>query len=356
MSDITPAAPGGSQGASPNTQATLGYQRVREFLTSRWLIKSVFLAFFVLSCTQLFRFAAWARGTGPFVSRPEAPAGLLPVGHFTSFFAWIRGGGWDALLPAGLVIILGALATSLLFRRGFCGWICPVGTVWEGFAAVGRRVFGRDFRLPKWADVSGRVVRFALAGLVVLILMSVSVAEAVDFRTLPYMWVADLKILGIMIEPVYLIVVLVVGIASALIGPLWCRYLCPVGGMYCAVAALSPCAVVRDEDTCIQCGKCAKSCHAYCRPDRVRTVRDTECDGCMDCVKACPVDTCLEVKVAGRVRITPWVWPILVVGLWLAIYGGAKLSGNWDSTVPLDGFKAAINSGILQQRSVPQGQ
>jgi len=323
-------------------------------VTSRWFVKGAFFAFFVFTCVQLFRFAAWARGAGPYVHRPEAPAGLLPVGHFTSFFAWARGGGWDSYLPAGLVIILAAIAVSFLLRRGFCGWICPVGTVWEAFAALGRRLFGRNFHLPKWADIAGRVVRFVLAALVVLALMSVSLAEAVAFRTLPYMWTADLKILGIMIQPVYLIVVLLVGLVSALIGPLWCRYLCPVGGMYCAVAALSPSAVTRDESTCISCGRCAKACHAYCRPDTVRTVRDTECDGCMDCVKACPVEGCLEAKVLGRVRIAPWVWPLLVVAVWLAIYGAAKLSGNWDSSIPPEEFRAAIQSGVLEQSSMPK--
>jgi polyferredoxin len=352
--DITPAENNGASNASTDNPAAPDLRRIRDLVTGRWFVKSVFLVFFVFACVQLFRFAAWARGTGPFVSRPEAPAGLLPVGHFTSFFAWVRGGGWDMLLPAGLVIIIAAFATSLLFRRGFCGWICPVGTVWEAFAALGRRIFGRNFRLPRWADITGRVFRFLLAGLVVIGLMSVSIAEAVNFRTLPYMWVADLKILGLMLDPVYLIVVLLVGVVSALIGPVWCRYLCPVGGMYSAAATLSPCSVSRDEATCIQCGKCAKACHAFCHPDAVRTVRDTECDGCMDCVKVCPVDGCLDAKLVGRVRIAPWVWPLLVVGLWLAIYGVAKFSGNWDSTVPVDAFKATINSGILEQSSMPQ--
>jgi len=329
-------------------------RRVLDVVSGRWFVKTTYFVFFVVSCVQLFRFAAWARGTGPYTHRPEAPAGLLPVGHFTSFFAWIRGGGWDTLLPAGLVIILAALATSLLFRRGFCGWICPVGTVWEAFAAAGRRVLGRNYVVPRWADLAGRAVRFVLAALVVAFLMLVPLGEAVAFRSLLYMWVADLKILGIMIQPVYLLVVLIVGLVSAFIGPLWCRYLCPVGGIYCAAAMLSPCAVVRDEASCIQCGKCASSCHAFCRPDRVHTVRDTECDGCMDCVKACPVEGCLEARVAGRVRIAPWLWPLLVVALWLSIYGAAKVSGNWDSTVPLDGFKAAVNSGILEQRSTRQ--
>ena len=205
-------------------------------------------------------------------------------------------------------------------------------------------------------DITGRVVRFVLAAAVVAILLAVPLSEAVDFRTLPYMWTADIKILTIMISPIYLLIVFVVGVVSMLVGPIWCRYLCPVGGMYCAVSALSPSAVVRDEQTCIHCHRCTRSCHALIAPENVRVVRDTECDGCMDCVRVCPVDHCLEARVAGRVRIAPWVWPLLVVGLWLAVYGLAKSTGNWDSRVPIGEFKAAINSGVLEQSSMPRGQ
>lgn len=329
--------------------------RFRDVVTSRWFSKSAFLLFFVYACVQLFRFAAWARGEGPYVARPEAPAGLLPVGHFMSFFAWVRGGGWDTLLPAGLVIIIAAVSVSLLFRRGFCGWICPVGTVWEACAALGRKLLGgRNIRLPKWLDIAGRAFRFLLAAAVVGILVSVPIAEAVGFRSLPYMMVADLKTIGLMLTPVYLLVILLAGVISVLFGPVWCRYLCPVGGMYAAVAVASPCSVQRDSDVCIQCGRCATSCHAYCEPDKVRTVRNTECDGCMECVKACPVDDCLTARAFSRVRVAPWVWPVLVVGLWLAIYGIAAFTGNWKSPVAPEQFKTIINSGLLEQSSMPQ--
>ena len=132
--------------------------RVRDFLTSRWFIKTAFFVYFIFACVQLMRFAAWTRGTGPYVGRPEAPAGLLPVGHFTSFFGMVRGGGWDTLLPAGLVIIIGALAVSLLFKRGFCGWICPLGTLWEAFALGGRKLMGKNIRIPRWLDITGQGV------------------------------------------------------------------------------------------------------------------------------------------------------------------------------------------------------
>lgn len=324
-------------------------RRVRDLVTGRWFFKSAFLVFFVYSVVQLFRFAAWARGEGPFVPRPEAPAGILPIGHFTSFYGWLKGGGWDTLLPAGLVIIIGAVALSLLFKRGFCGWICPVGTVWEAFSALGRRLFGKNFVLPKWLDIAARSLRYVMAFGFMAFVGMVSVEEAVGFRSLPYMWVADLKILGMMIDPLYVLVVLFVGAVSMFIGPLWCRYLCPLGGLYSAIGVASPCTIERNAEACIQCRKCAKVCHAYVEPNKTTRVWAPECDGCMDCVKVCPVDDCLEAKAFGRIRIAPWVWPLLVVGIWLTIYAAAKLTGNWDSSIPPQAFQQVINSGLLEQ-------
>lgn len=331
------------------------WERVRDIVTSRWFVKAAFFLYFVYACVELMRFKAWAEGTGPYVHRPEVVAGLLPVGHFTSFFAWLRGGGWDTLLPAGLVIIIGALALSVLFKRGFCGYICPVGTVWEAFSALGRRLLGgRRLHVPRWLDLTGRTFRYVLTAATVAILLLVPLSEAVAFRQLPYMWVADMKILSIMLTPAYLAVVLFAGVLSMLFGPVWCRYLCPVGGMYSAVSVGSACTVRRDDERCTHCQRCSAVCHAFVEVDAKRVVRDTECDGCMDCVKACPVDGCLEAKAPGGVTIAPWVWPLLVVGVWLAIFGAAKLSGNWDTRVTPDQMRAAVQSGILERTSMPQ--
>lgn len=332
-----------------------GWHRVRDVVTGRWFVKSAFLAYFVFACVQLLRFYAWARSKGPYVGRPEVVGGILPVGHFTSFFAFLRGGGWDTLLPAGSVIIIGAFATSALFKRGFCGWICPVGTVWEGFSAAGRRLLkGRQIRLPKWMDLGGRGFRYLLTAVIVfMLLVVVSVQEAVDFRSLPYMWVADIKILTVMLNPTYLAVALFAGALSMLIGPVWCRYLCPLGGMYSAVGELSPCTVHRDAANCTHCSRCSNVCHAFVDVEKKAVVRDTECDGCMECVKVCPAQDCLEAKAPGGVRIAPWVWPLLVVGVWLAIFSAAKVSGNWDTRVTLEQFRQTVNSGVLDRASLP---
>lgn len=332
------------------------WKRVREFVTGRWFIKIAFLAYFVFACVQLMRFLAWLEGRGPLVGRPEIVAGLLPVGHFTSFFAMLRGGGWDTLLPAGLIIIVGALAASVLFKRGFCGWICPVGTVWEVFSAIGRRLLGeRRPRLPKWLDLIGRTVRWVIAAAAVFLLsVVVPLDQAVAFRALPYMWVADLKILGLMLTPTFGLVALVAAGLSVLFGPVWCRYLCPLGGLYSALSVASVCRVSRDAERCTHCHSCRAVCHASVDVEARQTVRDSECDGCMECVKACPSEGCLKAVAPGGVRIAAWVWPMLVVGLWLAIFSAAKLTGNWDTHVTADQFRSAVASGVLERSSMPR--
>ena len=320
-------------------------------VSPRALVRGAFFVYFVFACVQLFRFAAWARGEGPFVARPESPAGILPIGHYTSFFAWVRGGGWDTLLPAGLVIIIAALTLSLLFKRGFCGWICPVGSVWEASGWLGRRLMGHNLRLPRWLDLAARTLRYAIAAAFMAFLLLVPLSEAVGFRQLPYMWVADLKILGIMIQPVYLVVVALAVVVSMLFGSVWCRYLCPLGGLYGALGIASPCTVVRDEDLCIHCGKCTKVCHAFVDVERSGSVRHSECDGCIDCVRTCPAPGALTARVFGRLSF-PWiVWPIAVVGVWFAIYGVAVSTGHWRSTIPPEVFRQVINSGLLEQKT-----
>ena len=327
-------------------------ERIVRFLDSRWFIKSVFFVAFVWLSSRLLAFAAWARGEGPFVPRPEAVAGILPVGHFTSFFAWLKGGGWDTLLPAGLVIIIAALATSLLFKRGFCGWICPVGTAWEAAAALGRRLNGgRNIRMPRWLDIAGRALRYVIGIAFFAFVGLVSIEEAMGFRTIPYMWVADIKIIEGFLDPLYLLVIALVFVVSMLLGPLWCRYLCPLGALYSAIGVASPCAVTRDDVTCIDCGKCTRVCHASVDVQHAGTVRAAECDGCMDCVRVCPVDGCLEARAFGHLRIAPWAWPLLVAGLWFAIYLVAKLTGNWDTSIPADTFRQVIGSGLLEQQT-----
>lgn len=66
------------------------------------------------------------------------------------------------LLPAALL----ALAT-LLFGRFFCGWICPLGTLGEWSATLGRRLGIRRRELPEAVDRSLRALKYLVLAVVV---------------------------------------------------------------------------------------------------------------------------------------------------------------------------------------------
>jgi len=314
--------------------------RVLDRIGPRLLVRGAFFAYFVYVSVRLLMFRAWALGEGPFVSRPESVAGLLPIGSYMSFFLWLKTGFFDPVLPAGIVIIIGAIATSVLFKRGFCGWICPVGTVWEGAAWLGRKFLRRDnFRLPRWLDLTLRGLRYAIAAIFMVWLASVGVPEAMSFQTLPYYATVDAKMLLLFGAPIY---VAVIGLAFAsmmLLGNVWCRYLCPLGGVYGACGVASACTVVRDADVCIDCGKCAKACHSAVPVDTLRSVRAPECDGCQDYVRVCPAPGALTARAFGRFTFPWWVWPLAVVGLWLAIYFVALATGHWQTQLPVEAFR-----------------
>jgi hypothetical protein len=42
---------------------------------------------------------------------------------------------------------------------------------------------------------------------------------------------------------------------------------------------------------------------------------------------------------------------LLVVAAWLGIYGVAKATGNWDSTIPPRVYQKVITSGLLESRT-----
>lgn len=325
--------------------------RFVSFITHQWTIRTGFFLIFVGSIIRLLAFERWARGEGDFVSRPEAVAGLLPVGHYTSFFAWIKGAGFDYLLPAGLVIIIASITISFLFKRGFCAYVCPLGTVMEAPALLGRKLMGRNFRLPKWIDYAGRFLQVGIGLILIIWLASVSVQEALSFRQLPYMWIADIKIIHTLIEPIFLSLFLLAFAVSFLFSPLWCRYLCPLGGFYSAIGVFSPSVITRNAETCISCGKCDKACDAFCDPSEQIQVRDNTCDGCMECVKVCPVENCLEARLFGKIKIDHRVWSALVVLIWVFIIGAAMALGLWGSQIPPEVFKQIINSGIIESQT-----
>ena len=65
----------------------------------------------------------------------------------------------------------------------------------------------------------------------------------------------------------------------------FCRILCPLGAIYSLFAPVVLLGVRIDRDTCVDCGRCVRTCKMD-----VRQVGDRECIQCGECMKECNVD------------------------------------------------------------------
>jgi polyferredoxin len=285
----------------------------------------------------LYRFVLQIEGGRvPTFPKPLAPEGFLPIGSLMSFKLWVTTGHIDSVHPAGLMLMTAALALSLLLKKSFCGWICPVGTLSELFGSAGHRVAGRLLKLPRWLDVPLRSLKYALLGFFLwIILVKMPSAAIREWLQTDYWKIADLKMLGFFRHPTAVAtgVIGVLAVLSLVTRNFWCRYLCPYGALLGLLSMGAAVKIQRNEAHCIHCHRCTKNCPALLPVEKLTRVRSPECLGCLTCVSRCPAPGALDAALPGRRRVTPALYAALVAVIFWGIIATAQVTGHWEAGV-----------------------
>ena len=200
----------------------------------------------------------------------------------------------------GLFVAL--IVLTLLARKTFCGWACPVGALFEWEARLMRRLLRRpDFRGIR--RVPPRVDRFLKIGLrsvvVVLILGATWKTGELVFRGYdPYYIVFSAH--GHDVQT-WSYAVLGGLLALGLIMPMaWCKYLCPLGAVIWPLAITGRLRLARRDHHCTGCGACDRACPQDLAISATREVGSGECTLCLACTAACPTPQALELQWNGR--------------------------------------------------------
>jgi len=298
------------------------------------------------------QFYLWVRyyergGTGLYVPRPAGAEGWLPIAGLMNLKSFALTGQVPAIHPAAMFLFSAFLLMSILLKKAFCSWLCPVGTFSEILAAVGRRMFGRNLHLPKWADVSLRSLKYILLGFFVAVIGAMSAETLAGFMNTPYGLLADVKMLNFF-RDVSLTAAVVLGllvVLSMVVQGFWCRYLCPYGALMGLASLLSPVKIRRDAEACIDCGKCAKACPASLKVDRLVQIRSVECTACLECVAVCSAENALQFALPARKAPTPaqrWnrraLSPMAVACVIAYLFFGivlyARATNHWKTELP----------------------
>ncbi|MGE4273416.1 MAG: 4Fe-4S binding protein [Desulfitobacterium sp.] len=261
---------------------------------------------------------------------------LCPLGGLESLYTLLFMGSYIQKIYSGTVVILVlTVVLALLFRRSFCGLLCPFGALQELFARLGIKLFKKRRVVPQVIDRPLRYLKY-----IILVLM---VGMAWYYGTLwispydPYVAYGHITTIPEAIEedPKAIIGFILLGITvvgSLIYDRFFCKYLCPAGALYGILGKFSPTKVVRNESLCINCKKCNKVCPVNIDVEKAVKVTDAECISCNECVLACPKEGALEVKVAHKVS-HPLLTLAMVVGLFFGTVLVADATGNFQ-TIP----------------------
>lgn len=311
--------------------------------TLRWAAQGAYLLFFVLVGIEFHSFYRQIVSGGPVTAhRPPAVEGFLPISALVSLKRFLLTGRYDEVHPAGLTILVAAILSSLLARKVFCSWVCPVGGISRALEWVGKRTL---WRRQKRATIVNRRVDLLLSSLKYLLLAFFAWAilwkmdgDAIrQFVHTPYNYAADAKMLLFFtdISRTAGATLLLLVLLSIVFKHFWCRYLCPYGALLGLVSWISPQRVVRDEAACIDCRACTRACPVEIRVHRKPSVWTPECTGCMTCVASCPVEDCLTVTRKGKNSLSPYLIPLVGLATIYLLWGAARLTGHWHTSLPV---------------------
>lgn len=286
------------------------------------------------------------------VLRP-AVEGWLPIAGLMNLKYWLATGHVPACHPAAMFLLLSFLAIAFLFRKAFCSWLCPVGTLSEYLGRAGRQVFRRNLRLPRWLDLPLRSLKYLLLGFFVWAVANMSADTVEQFMRGPYGAIADVRMLNFFrdLGEIAVIVLSILVVASVLVQNFWCRYLCPYGALLGLASLLSPLRIRRSSAACIDCGKCAKACPSALPVDKLVTIKSAECTGCLECVAVCPAEGALQMALPEWTcaphggRIPAWAMAAGIAVLFFGIVGFAKTAGHWNGDVPDYVYRQLISRG-----------
>lgn len=285
----------------------------------RWVFLGLFL---IMVTVESYLHQILGGGVSPSIHA------LCPYGGLESLYSLISTGTFMQKIFSGtMILLLVTLVLSIIFRRSFCGFICPFGALQEFFGILGKKIFGKKFIMPKKIDKPMRYLKYF-----VLVLTLYFTWKTATLIIDPYdPWAAYghitsgfTSLLGEYLVGTIILVLILIG--SMLYDRFFCKYLCPMGAVYGIVSKISPSKIVRNENICIDCNLCSKSCPMNIDVANMQEVTSSECISCQNCLISCPKKGALDYKIGKKPFKTATILA-LVVGLFFIVIVVSKSTG-----------------------------
>ncbi len=229
----------------------------------------------------------------------------------------------------GIGIVVGLLTFAgffILFNKGWCGFVCPLGTIQDWITII-RNTMGirySSYSEPTFNKL--KTIKYILLVLLILIPMGMSNSIAglpklnhdfgVPFcmicpgRTILPLFTGDISQLAIDFSSKTKMIftslgLLITGLffTGAFVKKRFICLFCPMSALHFIFSKASLLRLVKNGDKCTRCGNCYRACDVGIRAiaddlEHKNIVKD-DCMMCLKCVEVCPEEQCLQVKFIG---------------------------------------------------------
>jgi len=190
-------------------------------------------AIFVLMCASVAYFGFYREGC------------ICPVGSVQNVALALFDSTY--LIPWTVIgIFVLPLVFTLLFGRGFCAAVCPLGGIQD-------LMLLRPVRVPRWLDSGLRVLPYLYLGSDILFAATGSAFIICRYDPFVAIFRLSAGVNMLVLGACFLVI-------GMFVGRPYCRFLCPYGALLGLVSRVSKWRVTITPSECVQCKLCADAC------------------------------------------------------------------------------------------------
>jgi uncharacterized protein with FMN-binding domain len=206
----------------------------------------------------------------------------------------ILGGSFSIATQGRSLLLLAAiLPITIIFGRFFCGYLCAFGSMQELLAFIAKKLKIKQLTISKETDSILKKGKYA-----VLVLLTAAWTLKISLDTLSpwtvfghYSALKNWTTFSYLFTFGGLLLVLIIT-ASLFSERIFCKYFCPVGGIFTLVSGSRFFKIKKSRSSCVSCGRCSVRCpmniDVNSETDRHFRVSSAECIDCFRCTAVCP--------------------------------------------------------------------